>query len=188
MRLLFKTSFVYFITTALVFIGGGIIFYYNLQGILDEEVNEKLNVQKDRIEKYISEHDSVPALPYDHNAVDEIRPCVKPVNGYFADTVFYSKEEEEDLPYRMFIFSENIHGSNYLFRVSKPLFESDDLSETILGSFGIVALILLVVFLVLNYFISGKLWKPFFRTMQELKEFNLEGKRTIEPVKKHSLR
>lgn len=171
MKLLTKTSLVYLICTAVVFVAGGLVFYINLRNIVDEESEEKLLAQKELFLEFVDRHDSLPPLSYENYGIDRIAPVLSPVEQHFRDTVFYSRAEDEQLPFRMLVFPVSLQGKNYSVTISQPLFESDDLTETILISFSITAAVLLVITLLVNSLVSRTIWKPFLRTIALLREY-----------------
>lgn len=181
MKLLTKTSLIYLLGTSLVFLAGGLVFYHNLRSIMDEETTEKLLVQKYLFEAYIQKHDTLPGASYDADETDFVREVSSPVQEHFSDTTYFSHEEGETLPYRTLLFPVKLKEKNYAVKISKPLFESDDLVETILFSFSIVAAVLLVVILLLNRLVSKKLWKPFFNTVYQLNNYEISRHEPLQP-------
>lgn len=182
MKLLTKTSLVYLLSTSIVFLIGGLIFYYNLRNIIDEETDEKLAVQKIHFKDFVQEHDSLPPLSYEHEGMEHVHEVVIPVKEKLTDTSFFSAEEDELVPYRLLEFPLNHHGKNYAVTIAKPLFESEDLVETILSSFAIIAAVLLIVTLLVNSLVSRKIWKPFLKTVEQLNQYEAGKENTIVPI------
>ena len=85
-------------------------------------------------------------------------------------------EDEELQPYRTLTFSAKAGEKFYSASISRPLVESDDLIESIAYSLSILTGILLLVLFLLNWFLSKKMWKPFYKTLDELKKFDLNKK------------
>lgn len=182
MKLLTKTSLVYLLSTSIVFLIGGLIFYYNLRNIIDEETDEKLAVQKMQFTDFVKQYDSIPPLSYEHDGIEHLHETVIPVIEKTTDTSFFSEEENEMIPFRQLEFPVKYHGKNYSVTIAKPLFESEDLIETILSSFAIIAAVLLVVTLLVNSLVSRKIWKPFLKTVEHLNQFEAGKEKTFEPV------
>lgn len=174
MRLLAKTTLLYLLITGIVFLAGGIIFYSSLRSIMDEEVTEHLYFEKARIEAFAKEKDTIPAATITAFDFITITPAALPVKESTRDT--FIDNGDEFVPYRQLIFPLEAGGKQYTAMVSKALFENDDLVETILSSFAVLAVILLVVTIAANRFVSGKLWKPFFSTLGTLRTYRINGK------------
>jgi signal transduction histidine kinase len=174
MKLLAKTSLIYLLSTALVFLVGGLIFYYNLRNIVDEEATEHIYSEKLLIEKYVKEHDKIPVTDLMTGDLISFTAVNIPVNETISDTTLYSEEEGETLPYRCIKFPVMIDGKNYSVSISKALFESDDLVETILTSFILITLVLLLVTFIVNRIASKRLWKPFLNSLSLLNEYKID--------------
>lgn len=180
MRLLAKTSLIYILSTAIVFMIGGLIFYYNLRSIVDEEATEHIYLEKTLIEKYAHEHDTIPVTTLMSGDYISITPADSKTQEFLIDTNIYNSEEEELLPYRQLTFPVSVDGKFYTAKVSKALFESDDLVETILFSFIILTLVLLAVTLLVNRIVSKKLWKPFFSSVRLLNDYQIDKNATLK--------
>lgn len=174
MKLLAKTSLIYILSTALVFLAGGLIFYYNLRAIVDEEATEHIYVEKDLIEKYVSKYGTVPPTPEIGSDFISIRQTSQPVKLFLRDTSLFSQEEEENLPYRVLTFPVKTPDHFYAVTVSKALFESDDLVEAILYSFISIIVVLLAAIFAVNRIASGRLWKPFMSTIRLLHNYKVD--------------
>ncbi len=173
MKLLAKTSLIYSLSTTLVFLIGGLVFYYNLRNIVDEESTEHIYLEKTLIDKYVKAHDTIPATPDISSDFISIHTTNKPLKDFLRDTAIFSKEEDEILPYRTLTFSILAGHQYYVVNVSKALFESDDLVEAILISFIIIIIVLLAATFFVNRIASKKLWKPFFSSINLLNEYKI---------------
>ncbi|HET6990983.1 MAG TPA: hypothetical protein VFJ43_06650, partial [Bacteroidia bacterium] len=138
MKLLTKTSLIYLLTTLLVFMIGGLVFYYNLRKIVDEETTERLFTEKSQLEDYIKAHDTIPGNSFTSGDFLGFEKAEKPIAQNIRDTILFSKEEGENLPFRQLTFSVKAKQQDYSVLISKNLFETDDLIETILQSFSII--------------------------------------------------
>lgn len=91
----------------------------------------------------------------------------------------YSEEEEEFLPYRFLTFNTKFKGTNYETILSKPLFETDDLIETIISSFIILAIVLVTILLMANFIVSRKILAPFFHSLNLIKNYQIEQHQSL---------
>lgn len=177
MKLLTKTSLVYLLTTLLVFAAGGWIFYNSLRHAVDEETTEDLYVEKERVLNWVEAHGSLPVVFYAGD-LDQFREASS-VQERLSDTTAFSKEEGEYLPYRRLIFPVAAEGKTYEVTLGKPLFEADDLVESILTSFCIIIAILLLITLVVNRITAWKIMKPFFHTMRQLGQYEIGRRKKL---------
>jgi signal transduction histidine kinase len=173
MKLLTKTNLYYILFSLITFIIGGSIFYVFISNDIYEDADESLAIKKDQIEDFIKKKDTLPDLsrPFDSLVfVSEVN-AVQP--DRFTDTTFFSKEEGEDVDYRALIFMVKYQDTIYKYVITKSQIESDDIIESIIYSMSMVFVILLIVLVTFNYFLSRNIWKPFYKTLKSLENFDL---------------
>lgn len=178
MKLLTKNTIVVLCVTLAVFLAGGFVFYFQLRAILDEEANEELYVQKNRLLEYIAINNK---LPEPFGTGFSFRASSNPAENIYTDTIMVVPEEdgeEEALPFRQLFFKATHDGHNYQGVVRKSLIESEDLTETITNSLLVITAILIVVLLAVNFLFSRLTWKPFFRTLRAISGYK-PGKQEI---------
>lgn len=180
MKLLSKTSLIYLLSTTLVFLLGGLVFYYNLRTIVDEEATERIYGEKSLIENFVKQHDTIPISELMTGDFIKFVPCLYAIKENLHDTSILNVEEEEFLPYRTLDFSVSTKEKHYSVSISKPLFESDDLIEAIILSFIIVTIVLLVITVLVNRIASKKLFKPFFNSIQLLNEYKIDNHDSLQ--------
>ncbi|HLG02205.1 MAG TPA: HAMP domain-containing sensor histidine kinase [Bacteroidia bacterium] len=174
MKLQTRTTLVFLAATIAVFIAGGLLFHHALREIIDEEATENLLLEKQRILDFAEKTGTPP--PSSHIGNDLVVVSVQqPVLEIIKDTTVYSSLEEELLPYRQLTFPVAVENNHYAVTVRKLLIESEDLAEAIWSSLLAIAALLLIVLLPLNYFLSRRLWKPFFSTLDKINTYNLNS-------------
>ena len=182
MKLLTKNSIYFLLITLIVFCIGGFVFYYQLQDIINEEAAEELYHKKDQVNNFISlQH----RLPESLSKEDDMKfyPCDKITSERLIDTLIYIRSEDESLPSKQLHFVTAVADQRYLVILNKPMFEADDLIETITTSFVIIVIVLIVILLISNYLYSKMAWKPFMKLLNSISEYNLEKHKVIESVK-----
>jgi signal transduction histidine kinase len=179
MKLIAKTSFYYFILSLVLLIAGGIIFYFLINTILNEEINEQLSIEKQKLLAYINEKKEIPpASPLADGLVSFV-PTSHPAPERFTDTILLSPLQDEMLPYRQVSFTIKIKEQYYTAGILKPLIEKDDLMDTILQSLGIIGLALLIIIFTASRWLSAKLWKPFYHTLQIFKKYDVNKNESL---------
>jgi signal transduction histidine kinase len=173
MRLLTKNSLILLLITITIFTAGGFIFYARLQHIMREEAVEALYFKKNDVLHYINDNNQ---LPESISLEDHLKfqRTILPVKEEITDTALYVAAEEELIPFRQLSFPVECNGSLYKCTIGKSLMESDDLIETILQSFMLITALLILVFLLMNYFFSRSIWTPFLKTLQQISEYRIE--------------
>lgn len=176
MKLLNKSGLYNFLLSLLIIAIGGFCLYIIVLRFVDRDATENLYIQRERVERELPTIDSVPhnskvlnsAIEFTKiNANDRARETVK-------DTLIYEDYDDEYVPYRILSFSAHSRLYNYRVAVRQSLIESNDLLRK-MGKAAIVLLILyLIALVIINRLISKELWRPFYRTLDELKAFDLQ--------------
>lgn len=173
MRLLTKNTLVLLIVTLIIFIAGGFIFYSHLKNIMDEEAIEALYIRKGEIENYISKNKKLPESISLEELLSFAESNTLSKEG-LNDRMIYIEEVQEDMPFKQLTFNIVHEGKNYICTISKSLLEADDLIETIFQSFSIIIGLLIVVFISINHIFSLQIWKPFFKTLKQINDYEIE--------------
>ena len=172
MRLLTKNTLVLLTVTLIVFLAGGFIFYSQLRNIMNEEATEALFIKKNEVEKYISKNTRLPeSISLEELSFTE---SITPIKESLNDEMIYIEEEKEKMPYKKLSFNVIFEGKNYKCTISKSLLETDDLIETIFQSFAIIIGLLIVVFTIINFLFSKTIWNPFFTTLEQINNYEIE--------------
>jgi signal transduction histidine kinase len=104
----------------------------------------------------------------------------KPLN---KDTIFYSQYYDtlnaENEPYRELNLPVSIEGKVYTYSARINLVETKDLILNIALLFFIVISLLLVGLYLINKRLSLVLWKPFYETLQQIEQFEVD--KSIQP-------
>lgn len=180
MKLLTKTTVYYLSMTLVLFAIGGVLFYFFLKNIMDDNISENLKQTKTQVQAFVKKTGQLPPQSSIGRDILRFNPSTKESTDEVRDTIIYNSYEEENLPFRLLFFSVKTNEGYFTVTAGTPLVESDDLVESIVRSLGTVAGILFAVLLLLNWFLSKKLWKPFYTTLDSLKKFDLGKKETIE--------
>lgn len=179
MKLLNKYILVFLLTTLLIFLLGGFVFYNQLQNIISEEANEELYLKKEQFLKSIEKKETLSSVNSE-NANFSIEPITEKITETIVDTSIYVEEADEFIPYRKLIFNATNNNQFYKVSISKSLFESDDLIETIIQSLLIIAAFLIVIIIGVNYIFAKTIWKPFFKTINKINTFDINGLNSFE--------
>jgi two-component system, OmpR family, sensor kinase len=170
MKLLKKTSRTYLIVSASAFIVAGLIIYFVLSFILEEEMNENLRSDIKSIARTIDKDKS---LPHYYPFVE-----VKKVDGQtpgpyrVIDTLIFDKKEKEKILFRQISSVKSIQGETYLIVVREALLEKSDLLMIIGVAIGLVFVLLNITLYLINRKLSLEIWKPFYNTLDKLKKFS----------------
>lgn len=175
MKLLNKTSIYYLVFALPVFaICSGLMYYLVSSEIIDN-LDESLWKKKTDIEHRLKNGVNPMYLQDDHIALKSIVQHVNDSDYYFSDTMMYDKMEEEILPFRILRAPVSDGKNNYTLTIQESYIESDDLISSILTPVIILFIVLLLGFFLINWFISKKLWSPFYKTLEQLQHFKIDN-------------
>lgn len=95
---------------------------------------------------------------------------------FYSDTLLYDSTEAEKIPFRSLKAMVSDGKNNYEITLLESYIESDDLTEGILLPVIFLFIVLLLGFFLINFWVSKKLWSPFYRTLERLNHFKIDEK------------
>ena len=174
MKLLNKTSIYYLLFAVPVFAVCSIVLYLFVSSQILDNLDESLWKEKIKVEQKLKTGKSIDDLD---DAISLKPTSLKSIEGEtMSDTTMYDSIEEEFLPYRTLKNIVSDGKSNYLFTVRKSSMESDDLIESIIYPILLLFIVLLAGFFAINWYVSKKLWKPFYQTLEQLNHYKISEK------------
>lgn len=181
MKLTTKTILYYLLISLPLLVVSGIVSYLLIKTELRDSTDEYLWKEKLNAEKVISSLQTPTIIYLNPDSLSKAIPVTESRKGYtYADSTIYDQFEEEELNYRILKAYYNKGTQNYLIIVSKSTLEDDDLMESLLKSFGLIVVLLVVAFFVLNWVLSKTLWKPFYKTVEQLNNYEIKNHSVIK--------
>ena len=186
MKLLRKTGNYYTIAPLLLFLAGGILFFFVLKSYINKDVSEKLIGEKIVIENKIKTFDSIPEIMLSLNGNMSLKKVYAPDPSFktlMKDTVLFDDlESHEEVPARAIRFFAKSKVYWYQITLSKSLVESDDLIYVI----AVSLVVLIALFLISIYFItiriSKVIWSPFYDSLNKIKEYDLSRTAKLQMI------
>ncbi|MFN4006230.1 MAG: sensor histidine kinase [Chitinophagaceae bacterium] len=175
-KLLNKTLKTYLIYSVLILIISAPLFYYATKRLYTKEADDTLLLHKKEFLKYAVstlEYTDIPLWnKFNRNAkIDSVKQVTK-------DTLFFSfyydTLDAEIEPYRELNFPISIQGKNYTYSEKINLVETEDLLKNIAVLFFAIILILLFGLFYITKKLSLNLWKPFYKTLQQIESFEID--------------
>jgi len=181
MKLLSKTNLYYVVFSSVLLIIAGSILYIMLTSIIEEEVTEKLIINKDRVVRLIENGERVTSIP-PVLEITELNTLDKE-NFYVRDTVMYDSIEEETELFREVSSFTKLNGANYRITLRQIILEPHDYYNSIGYALGVISIFLLGGILIINRMISKSIWKPFYQNLELLKSYSLSDESPISLYK-----
>ncbi|MEL7589056.1 MAG: HAMP domain-containing sensor histidine kinase [Prolixibacteraceae bacterium] len=150
---------------------GSLFCYYMIEYISYEETDEFLTYEMQRLIDYHRENNDLPEF----HQVTDIIAGVRYDAPMFKDTMILESGDNEMVPYRELYFTISHKGQDQTLVLRHLLIGRDDIAEgTILIIAGLMILITVILYLIVNY-MAGKIWTPFYTTLDKLVRFKISG-------------
>jgi signal transduction histidine kinase len=174
MKLTHHISLRYIGVTVLVMLISLPIFYFVLQNVLTNNIDESLQDQKILIISKLQNLKTENFVNFEDQINIEKNPQEIQSEKLFTDNVYNNVDKEME-SFRILQFSVKTSKNNFNVRVKQSLVESEDLMKTILYLLISILLILTATLFLINYEIKKKVWKPFYKTIEQLKNFRVDN-------------
>ncbi len=174
MKLISKTSLYYLLISLPLLVVAGFFSYYIIKSELRDGTDEALLKEKLNAEKVIEKQSISTTVFLSSDSLSFIKPFAGKhlKTGYF-DTIIFDNYEQEELNYRLLRTYKTNQQTVYQITLLKPTLEEEDLLENLLTAFIIIITFLVIAFFIVNWFIAKTLWKPFYKTVNQLHHYNI---------------
>lgn len=144
------------------------VLYFVINNIIISKVDETLRLHKREIIERSKDHDISQWEDLDGEVF------VKPLEGQpFEDSIYTAKN------YRVLVGTVGINNKTYRIQARISLVESDDLIRALVITQILVLLTLIAGMLIINWWNSRTVWRPFYDTLNRLKSFNIEKNNSL---------
>jgi signal transduction histidine kinase len=174
-KLLNATNRYYLGLVAVLFAVASGALYYGVNAALRHEVDEQLGLHKRQIETLVHAGEPLVATPF----ADQFVVSARPRRLGLSDTILPDPHEGTQVPHRQLTFRLLAQGQPWWVTLRKSLVETNDLLAVVLGTMLTVLLLLLLGVLVLNRWLSGRLWRQFYHTLTALRHYDLQQHRPL---------
>lgn len=155
--------------------------FITIRLLLNEEVDESLALHREEFLQHIKSFHYLEDLETDLKVFDQltfdisIKPSATLLKlDSLRNISHFDSMEMEDKPYRELISGVMIKSNPYVLTIRQSLVESNDLAFAIGMVQSILILFLILGFVLINRKLSGKLWAPFYATLNNLKQFQID--------------
>lgn len=177
MRLLSKLSYYYFWLSAFVLGITGMMLFLFLRHEVSKEIEEQLELQTDMVAEEIRMGRNVnfPLVQITRGNV-----LLMKLPRVFKDTLLYDRLQKESEGYYYFAESKKISNNYYRIKVMTTYIGWNNYSRTIIYIFMCIAVMLIILGTLVNYFISSRIWKPFLINLKRMKGYSVSSKEALE--------
>ena len=177
MKLLTVTTRYYLLLTAALFAVASAGLYYGVQKALRDEVDEQLRARRQELVEQARARQLPPV-----NLLQTLLVISRqPARGGLRDTVLLDAQEHELVPNRQLTFALNTPAEGTVWvTLRKSLVETDDLLTVVAAVMLSVLALLLGGVVLINRWLSSRLWAPFRHTLAALRGYDLQQHRPLE--------
>lgn len=180
MKLLARSTTIYVVFASIIMLVAIPIFYISIQSLVLEDVDESLVAEKHDLLNYLQTDTAIHYLPL-KGLVEILSPENKQQLRH--DTLFtqvsYDSFSRENIPYRVLQSYVVIHGRPILLKLKQSLIDGEELIRSIIVVVATLLLIIIVGMIVINRVNSGRLWSPFYVTLEKLRNFEIEKNNSV---------
>jgi len=181
LKLFSKYYRVNLITTIVVMLFTGIVYYWAITMILKGQENKDLAEEEQEVFSYVNTNHQLPPEPKSNSQHTTFTVVNSPVKRKFVGSVFRNEKEGENEPGRGLITNVTVNGIHYKVFIVESSVETDDLIQIIFGiTIGVILILLAILFMV-NKLVLSRIWQPFYSILEQLKSFNVSNKAEIIP-------
>jgi len=173
MKLLARYNRINLVASVLIFLLASVAFYFLLRYVLIRQVDDDLIIEQHEIELYVAKYNRLPeTLP-----VNDQQISFAPAHDIKARRSFTSASSKDhhhkEEPVRQLKF--NIQASNQWYQaiVSKSLEGTNEMTRSIIIITLATIFAMLIVSLLINRLVLGKLWRPFYKSLDVMKTYRL---------------
>jgi signal transduction histidine kinase len=176
MKLLNITNRYYIVIALVLLLVSSTFLAYRVVYLVDNEISEHMLYEKQEIEKQIALQDDLQKLHFIIGDRLEIQP-IQQFNSFrvvIKDTSIYDLYEKHRVPYRVLSYQQLVRGKSYRIKISRRLTENDQLVSGIFVTLVLVSVDIIICFYFLNRWFSSRVWNPFYKALNILKNFDIQ--------------
>ena len=178
MKLLTKTNKVYLIF--LLFLSPIMIAvdYWLIRHYVYREVNEVLEHESDRIKYHLETANELPRSSYIYETMP-VKGTDALINRY-RDTLIFDAYTNKSIPYRRYDFIVKVGEEDLKITLKHVLLEVNVLVRWLFAGTAFILLLMVLGLFFMNHEISKWAWKPFYRNLSILKDYDITKKNAVE--------
>ncbi|WP_322574046.1 HAMP domain-containing sensor histidine kinase [Fodinibius sp.] len=182
MKLITKFVLLYLVVTIIVLGIGGFVSYHIIKGELDNELKWRF---LDRVERvtYLLEQGKNFESPVQDNDDTNLKIVALPnrvePNVEIRDTLVWHDRLQQMEHNLKLVAHRNVDGTSYRITTYGALVESDDITEAVIQILLWILGLQVIGAVGVGFIVSNRLFKPFRKTLERIKNFRLQDKNPI---------
>ncbi len=178
MKLLTKYSVANLMVMVTIFIATALLLNKFIHVILVREMDADLTGVQKKVDDYVKQHNTFPTgYALDEEEISFVPTGNRKIKRNSELTQMFSKRENKLHNFMKLDFPLQFHGNWYKVTLAKPVEGMHHLSRALIDIFVAGILLIILISVLLNNFLLRKLWRPFFDSMNIMRNFKLKGSR-----------
>jgi signal transduction histidine kinase len=176
MKLLNITNRYYIIIALVLLLVSSAFLAYRVVYIVDNEISAHMLFEKLEIEKQLALQKDLQEIHFiigDRLEIEPI-PFFTTFRVSIKDTSIYDLYEKSKVPFRVLSYQQLVKGKSYHIKISRRLTKNEQLVTGIFMTLILVSVDIIICFYFLNRWFSSRVWNPFYRALNILKNFDLQ--------------
>jgi signal transduction histidine kinase len=169
-----------FIALVLMLIGNAFL-VYRLMYLFDREITDHLLSEKQVIDDELYKQKQIQHITFTIGDHLEILPIDKftTFRVQVKDTDIMDQFKDKMVKYRELSYEQQIDSTAYRIKIRRRLAEGQDIFYGLLITILIIGIDVIISFYLLNWWVSKKIWYPFYHALNVLKKFDLRQKAKV---------
>ncbi len=183
MKLITKATSYLFAGYVVVMITGAIFLYFTFKVLVYKQIDISLIEEKNIIQEQIEQTDTIPDFKAALRREIEVKVFENPLrySEVFRDTLILDKESGDNSTFRFLTYKSTTEaGTGYSIKIIRPLDEMEELFKDIALYLFYLFLSILLATILINYFVTKRLWKPFYHAVRKASSFNVQTDKSLE--------
>jgi signal transduction histidine kinase len=179
MRLFTKYNRVNLLASILALLLGSIIYYLAVRYVLVSELDDDLRTEEAEVLDHVRTRHELPEPASYRNQQVSFEPADGPVARRFHHTHRPEGRHGRREPYRELQFPVRVGDQWYTVFIAVSEEETENLLMLITLITAAVIVLLLAFFYVANRLLLGRIWQPFYQTLNGIRQFNLSSRQPL---------
>lgn len=180
MKLINKSIGYYLLFSLPLLLLVGFLAYFFIQKEIEDSTKEWLKKETSNAQNIITSLNQPQTISLSQNGLSKIT-LTQNNNSVeqYLDTIVFDEIEEENITFHLLKTTYTNGSNNYLITVAKASEEEEELLNSMLGIFIGIILLIIAAFFLINWFLSKSIWKPFYKTLDALHQFDIKSGKPI---------
>lgn len=180
MKLFTRYNRINLLSTVIIFLLASVAYFFLLRFILIDEVDDNLKIEQNEIQSYVSKYHRLPeAIQVKDQQIYYTEVKTSLAKGEFSTVKQHNPENNEADYFRRLFFTVHVDGKVYQAAVVKSLEGTDELIRSIILITVSTILLILLASIFINRIVLGRLWQPFYHTLEAIRKFQLGSKERL---------